>query len=216
MKKILLFFAAAVCAVASWAQTNELSATISGDKLTVSLNNETNYVAFQMDIALPDGVSVDPEGAIALNEERLDKNATVSVAGASNSDFIVAYNVISGNVLRVVSYNLQNRQIAKSEGELFTVTLKNYTEGTISIDNLKFVTKDALEEATLAAIEAEAAGEIDFDVDGNGSFGLSDISYLLNLYMTDGAYVLSKVDFDQNGSFGLGDVSTLLNVYLSK
>lgn len=215
MKKILLFVAALACSVASWAQ-NELSATVAGDKLTVSLTNETSYVAFQMDIALPADVSVASEGAIALNKTRLDEKAGSAIAGATNSDFTVAYNVISGNVLRVVVYNLENRQIVGQTGELFTVTLSGTPADEVGIDNIKFVTKDQLEESTLEAIKAEESGEMDFDYDGSGAFDLGDVSALLTLFLNDGEYTLSKVDFDQDGSFSLGDISTLLNVFLTK
>lgn len=177
MKKILVFIAAAACAFTSWAQTNQLSATVSGDKLTVSLNNETNYVAFQMDIVLPEGVTVDANGAIKLNEARLDKNATVSVAGAENSDFTVAYNTLSDGKVRVIAYNLANREIQGATGELFTVTLNGYEEGEISISNVKFV-DTALVEQSLATAIAEA-GEASLDVNGDGEVDAVDALAIL-------------------------------------
>lgn len=216
MKKILLFVAALACSVASWAQ-NEVSATISSGKLTVSLDNETSYVAFQMDIALPEGVTVASEDAIAPNLARLDKNATVAITGSENSDFTIVYNTInSGRTLRVVAYNLQNREIKSNAGELFTVTLTGYAGGEITVDNIKFVTADALEEATLAAKTAVESGEIDPDANGDGKFDLKDVTYLLSLYVEDATYELSKVDFSDDGKFDLKDVTALLNLYVSE
>lgn len=214
MKKIFLLMFAAAAALGSWAQTNALSATVSGDKLTVSLDNETSYVAFQMDIALPEGVTVDATGAIQLNEARLDKKATVSVAGADNSDFTVAYNVITGNVLRVVAYNLENRQIVGQTGDLFTVTLQGYTEGDIDIDNVKFVTKELLAEEALNAVKAEEGSAFDpYDVNKDTSVDTVDAMLVLNCYLNNDPY--NKLyDINNDDTVDTVDAMLILNKYL--
>lgn len=212
MKKILLFVAALACSVASWAQ-NELSATVAGDQLTVSLTNETSYVAFQMDIALPEGVTVN---AITLNEDRLDKNPDVTIAGADNSDFTVAYNVLSGNVLRVVVYNLENREIVDQSGDLFTVSISGYTEGEINIDNIKFVTKGQLEEDVLKATIAAEGTTLRYDLNNSGAEDINDALVLLQYILDDEAPYNAKYDLNADGSsVDISDALVILQYLLT-
>lgn len=184
MKKILLFFAAAACAVASWA-ADVVTATITDKQLTVNLENETLFCAFQMDIALPAGVGVED---VTLNVNRLDEGTT-TIAGAANGNFTIAYNVLPDNTLRVIAYNLANRELKLSEGALFTVTLDQATDAELNITNILFVDKDQLEEHRLenAAVE-EGATFKPGDVTGEGVVNIDDVQAVIDLVFgrTDG------------------------------
>lgn len=213
MKKILLLFAAAICAVASWA-ADEVTATITGTQLTVNLTNETSFCAFQMDVALPAGVGVDD---VVLNVDRLDEGTT-TVVGAENGNFQIRYNVLSDGTLRVIAYNLANRQINNAEGTLFTVTLDSETSEAISIDNIIFVDTQSLIEHRLNKADVEeGAAFLMGDVNGDEEVNVFDIDDAI-AYSTgewDDAWFFNEAacDFDEDEEFTVFDIDDLI-VYI--
>lgn len=172
MKKIFLLMFAAAAALGSWAQSATISATATSDKLSVALTNESdNFVAFQMDIVLPAGVTVANDGkAVTLNDKRLtaaDFSGT-AIAGADNANFVIAYNVIDNTKVRVIAYNLENRALEGTEGELFSMAFSGTASDNFSVENVKFVTVDGLAEVDLKAVQSEAGnagliGDVNMD-----------------------------------------------------
>lgn len=218
MKKLLFFFAAAVCAAAGWAQTSSsLSATVKSQTLEVALTNPTeNFVAFQMDITLPEGVTVESEGAVVLNKTRLDKNSEVPFAGAANSDFVIAYNKIDDSTVRVLAYNLKNRAISGTEGELFSMNFGGTTSENFVIDNVKFVSLTELREVELAqATSTSGASYLKGDVDLSGGVDSLDLALLVDI-------ILKKVDptatsnVDETGDIDSLDLALLVDILLKK
>lgn len=210
MKKILLFFAAAICAAASWA-ADVVTATITGKQLTVDLANETKFCAFQMDIALPTGVGVED---VVLNVERLDEGTT-TIAGAANGNFEIRYNVLSDGTLRVIAYNLANREIAKNEGLLFTATLDQETSAEISIDNILFVDTEGLLEHRLNKADVEeGAAFLMGDVNGDEDVNVLDIDDAIAYSMGDwdDSWFFSEAacDFDEDEEFTVLDIDDLI------
>lgn len=211
MKKIFLLLFAAVCAVASWAQ-DVVTAKYNGNKLDVELTNTTTFVAFQMDIDLPAGVTVQ---SIESNLARLEQGANVSIGGTdTETPFVIAHNVIDNenNVLRLVAYNLGNHEIKGAEGKLFTINLDNaVTEASIS--NIKFV-DNALIEKALADAVASQGGKIG-DVDGSGEVDVTDVGYVLNMFLGKMPKV-AEADIDGSGDVDVTDVGMVLNLFLDK
>ena len=81
--------------------------------LHVSLTNPSlNYVAFQFDVQLPAGM--DLEVTEVVKSDRLNE-----------CNFFVEKNILSGNVLRVLGYNLQNAPIGGESGEILSITMKD-------------------------------------------------------------------------------------------
>lgn len=213
MKKIFLLMFAAAAALGSWA-TDEVTATFTSNKLDVALTNSTEFVAFQMDITLDASVTVSD----LAKTGRLATGESVTIAGELQStEFQLLSNKISEadgkQTIRVIAYNLGNNAITDVTGSIFTATLSAEPTA-VSIDNILFVDREGLAEAQLAAAKAEAAGEISFDFNGDGSFTITDVSDLLSLLVSDGAYDLRKVDFDGNGVFTIGDVSALIGEFV--
>lgn len=216
MKKILLFFAAVICAAASWA-ADVVTATVSDKQLTVNLENETLFCAFQMDIALPAGVGVED---VALNVNRLDEGTT-TIAGAANGNFEIRYNVLSDGTLRVLAYNLANRELKLSAGALFTVTLDKATEEEMTIDNILFVDKARLEEHRLNNANVEKADEYELgDVNCDGSVDIFDIddliSYILGEYPEEDPFSETAADCDPDEDVNIFDVDALIELVLGE
>lgn len=213
MKKILLLFAAAICAVASWA-ADEVTATITGKQIAVNLANETSFCAFQMDVALPAGVGVDD---VALNVGRLDEGTT-TVVGAENGNFQIRYNVLSDGTLRVIAYNLANRQINNAEGTLFTVTLDSETSEAISIDNILFVDTATLIEHRLNRADVEeGADTLIGDINGDGKVNLFDLDDLIDYqlgYLTADDINIDAADVNGDTKVNLFDIDDLIDLLL--
>lgn len=217
MKKLLFFFAAAVCAAASWAQST-VSATVKGQKLEVALANDAqSFVAFQMDITLPDGVTVANDGtAIALNTERLTVKAGEPVPGAANANFIIAYNKIDATHVRVLAYNLENRALAGTSGELFTMTFTGSTDADFTIDGIKFVTETELAEVDLDAVQSEIGDAfVAGDINRDGAPTVSDITCLIRIINNDNvlsSWNLEAADCNLDGVPSVSDVTVLINL----
>lgn len=213
MKKILLLFAAMVCAVASWAQST-VSAAVSGQEVAVSLSNAGEaFVAFQMDITLPEGVDVaSASGAVTIATDRLTQPGTASSIDAGETvDFKVLYHQ-NGRVLRVIAYNLENREIAGDAGKLFTVALSAAPAQTsdVNVSNIKFVTKAALAEVELPEVDA-VSGKHPYDIDGVKGVTVSDALFLLTYIVEENPY-RADYDFDTNvGALTVGDAMVILN-----
>lgn len=217
MKKILLFFAAAVCAIASWAQTDAtVSATVTGEELTVALTeNGQQFVAFQMDIQLPAGVTVENTGAITMMTDRLTQSADAPAftAPGETVSFKVLYNVLPDNKLRVIAYNLENREIGGTAGDpLFKVALQGTSEDAITVSNIKFVTKTQLEEVELPTVDAvteEGFHPYDLNKSG-GDPDIDDAVLLLNYIVTSDVYV-KEYDLNDDTFVDIDDAVIILN-----
>lgn len=209
MKKILVFIAAAACAFTSWAD-DVVTAKYNGTKLDVELANSTSFVAFQMDIDLPEGVTVE---SIDSNIARLKQGANVTINGEdTETPFVIAKNVIDSenNVLRVIAYNLGNNEIKEASGKLFTINFNNaVTEATIS--NIKFVDQELVEK-DLANATAEAGGVFG-DVTGEGDVDVEDVSKVLNVSLGAEAFD-ANCDLTGEGDVDVEDVSIVLNLSL--
>ena len=216
MKKILLFFAAAACAVASWAQST-VSANVKGQELTVALDNDAQaFVAFQMDITLPDGVDVAASDAVVMNTDRLTEKAGTPVAGAANANFIIAYNKIDATHVRVLAYNLENRALAGTTGDLFTMTFSGTASENFAVGNIKFVTETALAEVDIDAVQSEVGADVLLgDVDHSGEVDPLDLACMVDILLAK-ADKVAEADLDGNGDVDPLDMSLLIDILLGK
>lgn len=220
MKKILLFFAAAACAIASWAQTGAtVSATVKSQTLEVALTNESeDFVAFQMDITLPEGVTVADNGAVALVADRLTQPGTsTTIAGeAASLNFNIAYNQVDATHVRVLAYNLQNRAIAGKAGALFNVTFAGTPAANFELSNVKFVTVSDLEEVDLDAVQSTVGADVLLgDVDHSGEVDPLDLACMVDILLAK-ADKVAEADLDGNGDVDPLDMSLLIDILLGK
>lgn len=201
MKKILLLFAAIICAVAGWAQ-DVVTAKYNGNKLDVELTNTTTFIAFQMDITLPEGVTVT---SITSNVDRLFQQENVVIDGNEvTTDFKVLHNVIddANNVVRVVVYNLGNNEIKQATGKLFTLNLNTAVEEA-TIDNIFFVDNGMIEKSLAQVIAEQGTKAGDVNLDGNVS--LADAQAIFKRIVNLENNPSYNYDVDGNGSPTIAD-----------
>lgn len=113
------------------AMSAEINDYISGNfqegNLTIDLNNESRYTAFQMMVSVPEGMSI--------VKARMDK-----VRGAEHQVFV--RNIGEGQYL-VAGFSLDNEELTGNSGQLLTITTEGQSTGDIVIDDVQFATVDA-------------------------------------------------------------------------
>lgn len=202
MKKILLFFAAAVCAVASWAADEKatVSATVKSQTLEVALTNKSeDFVAFQMDITLPEGVT--GVSAVELVPARLTQPGTTTTIKDKEAslNFTIAFNEIDATHVRVLAYNLENRAIAGNEGALFNVTFAGTPAANFVLDNVLFVTTSDLEEIKLQLAESVENNTELGDINKSGTTNGNDLIALVEIIKNGGVCPVGR-DYDMNAA----------------
>lgn len=187
---------------------DEVTAKVSGTNLNIGLVNETSYVAFQMDIKLPAGVSASSIEAVA---NRLSQEGSDSEIGGTK--FIVASNVLEGNVLRVIAYNLANvaiKDAANSDILAITLNVAPAAASDITITNIKFVKAEDLAEMALADVTGENGAMVG-DVNMDGSVDVLDAARLFNI-IVGLAESTPTADVNGDGSVDVLDAARVYNL----
>ena len=200
-KTILLLTLLFTGTFALWAaDTDVVKARLEGKTLKVSLTNTTTFVAFQMDIDLPEGVTTE---------------APVKDVRLSENDFVLAYNTINttDNVVRVLAYNLSNSSISGESGEaLFTMALSDKGNETITLSNIIFA-DDTPTEVGLPDATAALAG----DVNRDGTVNVNDLVALAGIIIgsaTEGLD-LDAADMNSNGTVEVNDLVALAQLLIN-
>ena len=109
-------------------------------QLAVSLDNAQPYIAFQMDVELPEGITVFDDFTDMVASERL--------AGTH----VLRNGYLKDGSYRIVGYSTGNAPIAGTEGDLFTLLLtadRQLSVGSypLTVTNMRFLTRAGFEEA---------------------------------------------------------------------
>ena len=212
MKKTIILFAAMVVALGA-AATDRFHIedfTISpGETRTVSilLDNEAEYTAFQSDLYLPEGLTA----------------ANFALTDRKNANHTLTATVLPDEGIRLLSYSLQLKTYSGNSGALvtFDLTASNDFEGeaTVALRSTLFT--------TVAGVEIPFDNEtctvtlpltvIRGDVNGDGHVKIGDVTALINYLLSGDAsgINLEAADCNQNGEIKISDVTALINYLLS-
>lgn len=118
---------------------DKLTLSTAGNNISIGLDNETSFTAFQMDVIIPQG---------------LTKTAVTPASRIASSLFEVDSEMIESNVLRVIGYNTDNQAISGNTGELVNITLASTLKTTdkVEVKNIRFVKTNNLSEMLLADV----------------------------------------------------------------
>ena len=132
--------------------------SLSSDMKTVSLTNPSAYTAFQMDVTLPKGVSLED----VLLTERAARSHSVVIREMENGSY------------RIVGVSMKNDAFKGNVGDLLQLQLTGNAQGSVAIDNVLFVTPQG--------VQHELAGVNAFgDVTGiSDALRLNDNGQLIN------------------------------------
>lgn len=175
-----------------------------GETRTVSilLDNETEYTAFQCDLQLPEGLSVD-EDSFALTS-RKSNNHTLTVGE------------FPGRAYRLMSYSLNLKNYSGNSGALvtFSVTASNDFSGpaTLAIHNTVFTTEAGVE---VPFDDEECRVCRTGDVNMDGTVNITDVTALINMLLT-GNITTPSADVNGDDKVNITDVTALINMLLTK
>ena len=185
-----------------------------GETRTVSiiLDNEAAYTAFQTDIYLPVGLTVEQE----------DGDYIFDLTSRKGRDHIIASQVQADGAIRIMSYSPSIKAYSGNSGALVSFSIKANDDfaGPVSImlKNVLFTTAAGAEvqfadETCTVTLPPKLTG----DVDCNGLVNISDVTSLIDFLLNGDASAISltNADCDDNGSVNISDVTTLIDYLLS-
>ena len=111
--------------------------SLSTDMTTVSLTNPSAYTAFQMDVTLPMGVSLED---VLLTDR------------AAGSHSVVICKMDDGSY-RIIGVSMQNKAFKDNAGDLLKLQLSGNAQGAVAINNVLFVTPQGVQHE-LAGVNA--------------------------------------------------------------
>lgn len=212
MKRMFLLTIAVVVALCGGATDRfyiEDFAVAPGETCIVSilLDNETAYTAFQSDLYLPEGLTAE---SFALTSRK-------------NSNHTLTATVLPDGGIRLLSYSLKLKTYSGNSGALVTFNVTASDEfdapATIELRNTMFTTAAGIEVAfgnefcnvTIPVMEMIG------DVNGDGFINITDVTVLINYLLTDDASGVNIINADTNkdGNINISDVTTLINFLLT-
>lgn len=104
-----------------------ISASMEDRLLTVSLENENHYTAFQMVVTLPNGMTID----------------RASIDNQRGSDHQLAVRNIGNGKYLVAGFSMDNNELMGNSGRLLNITTNGQDRGDIIISDIEFTTTEA-------------------------------------------------------------------------
>ncbi len=95
--------------------------------IPLELINEKAYTAFQMDVVLPEGITLANDSAVSLSPNR------------AHSSHFVDYNEIANGVVRIIAYSTEKAVFQGNSGELLYLSLKADKGMALGVCELKVV-----------------------------------------------------------------------------
>ncbi len=211
----ILILASVCCLLSPYAEaqntiTAEATSLTDGERwtLTASLANTATYIAFQADVVLPDGVTLE-DGSLQATARLQDHNVSATT--------------LSDGRVRIVAYSNTNTAIAESTGTLFSINLVAETPlteaATVTLRNLLF-TDDEYNEATLPAVTVALSPKqttLRGDVNGDGTVNGLDIVAVISIVLgsESDTYDTAAADLNNDDTINGLDIVGLINLVLT-
>ena len=104
-----------------------ISASMKDNLLTVSLENENRYTAFQMVVTMPEGMTI---GKATIDNQR-GSDHQLTVRNLGNGQYLVA------------GFSMGNSELAGNSGRLLAIATNGQANGDIVISDIEFATAEA-------------------------------------------------------------------------
>ena len=209
MKKTIILIAAMVVVLGASATDRfyvEDFTITPGETVNVSimLDNEVEYTAFQSDLYLPEGLT-------ATNFALTDRK---------NANHSLTATVLPNGGIRLLSYSLKLKPYSGNSGALvtFDVTANEEFEdpSMIALRNTLFTTEAGLEvpfddETCTVSIPASV---LRGDVDGDGNVSIRDVTALIDLLLGGNTVSNEAADVNEDHSVTITDMTALIDLLL--
>ena len=172
----------------------------------ILLDNEEQYTAFQTDLYLPEGLTLDLQ-SVALTDRK-------------SSDHTVVTSVLVNGAVRVMSYSLQLQPYSGTSGALLTFRVAASEDmslpATFVLKNTR-LTKVSGEKITLANGSCTVSNLKIGDVNLDGSVSVADVTALIGKVLNGSALTdyMACADVNADGIVNIGDVTALISKVLS-
>ena len=217
MKRRLLYAVLAVvamCAAATDRFYIEDFTIAPGETRTVSilLDNETAYTAFQTDIYLPEGLTVEQE----------DGGFIFDLTSRKGRDHNIASQLQADGAIRIMSYSPSIKTYSGNSGALvtFNVTASSFSADplTIELRNNLFTTSTGTEVAFAnETCTVTRPPKLPGDVNCDGLVNIADVTSLIDYLLSGDASAISLDNADCNGNHAvnIADVVELIDYLLA-
>lgn len=186
-----------------------------GETQTVSimLDNETAYTAFQTDIYMPAGLTIETE----------DGDYIFDLTDRKSRDHMISSQPQADGAIRVISYSNWINPFSGNSGALVTFNVTAGTDftapATIALRNTLFTTTAGVEISfgnETCSVTMPAVG-IKGDVDGDGDINISDVTALIDYLLSgdDSDIQLDNADIDSDGAISISDATVLIDFLLA-
>ena len=173
----------------------------------ILLENEVQYTAFQADLYLPDGLTLDRQ-SVALTDRKA-------------ADHMIATSQLADGAIRLMSYSMSVQPYSGTNGALVTMAVMASETLTgpvvIELRNSR-VTTPGGRETTLENTSCTVNTFLLGDVNGDGRVNVSDAILLINYLINENqsgqvpsGFNSAAADFNRDGLVNVSDASTLIN-----
>ena len=188
-----------------------------GETRTVSvmLDNEIAYTAFQTDIYMPAGLTIEME----------DGDYIFDLTDSKSRDHMIASQPQVDGAIRVISYSNKINPFSGNSGALVTFNVAADADFTgpaaIALRNTLFTTTTGVEIpfGNETCTVTRPTISIKGDVNGDGNVNISDVTalsdYLLNGNGNASGILLDNADVDSDGNINISDVTILIDNLLT-
>ena len=180
--------------------------------IPVEMWNESDVVAFQTDIELPEGFELVKE----------DGKYAISLSDRSSADHTVMTNELLDGKIRVLCFSTSNTPFTGNKGELLYLPVKvskDANDGTVRLRNTRFTLSDLTEYNTPSVAVASITVNhiIPGDVNNSGDVTVTDIvataQYILE--MNPDPFIFEAADMNGDGIITVTDMALIANVILN-
>ena len=186
-----------------------------GETNTVSimLDNEIAYTAFQTDIYMPNELKIEME----------DGDYIFDLTDRKSRDHMIASQPQPDGAIRVISYSNRINPFSGNSGALVTFNIAADDDfagsATIVLHNTLFTTTAGIEIPfgdENCTVSVPLIG-IKGDVNGDGDVNISDVTALIDYLLSGNAsnIQLGNADINTDGSVNISDVTALIDYLLS-
>lgn len=175
-----MFLLAGMLSTMLMSANDNVTLSVAGKNMTISLENQTAYCGFQMDFELPEGMSI----------TSVEKGTRLVTEEGSKAPFDVDFDKIEGNTYRIIVLNDDCQAIEGNTGDLLTVEFSTSVTEQITATNIHFVRATNLKDVQLEDAETALPEEPTFIVgDANGDNKVTVLDYLgIAKYILQGAF----------------------------
>ncbi len=181
--------------------------------VSICLNNSIEYTAFQADLVLSEGLSVEQE----------DGDFVFDLTARKGNDHTISSLLRDDGAIRIIAYSLNLKSFKGNSGALVTFNLKAEDDFvgpvTIYLRNIHFTTplgEEILFEDSSCIVDTTHDNVLRGDVDGDNVVSIADVTLLID-YLLVGNYVEIQqecADADCDGKVSIADVTALIDYLL--